>query len=615
MIFMAKTINQIIKDSEDLHFIKIIKPSRERNSWRFECNDPTSKLSGISGNLKDYQYKISTLQRGHHYFLAYKIYVGESYEYYVDPKKSIHRTSTKKYVDSFINHIILSNDISYLKNSPSFKYSKQEMISDGISNYLDLCVHFGEYSSIGTGLTRDIRNLLVMDIDVNCEKSENKKELERLIIAFSSVNFTPDFLIFNHESKHVQLQWLIQDCKYKEVNKNFVNKKIDELEQSENKHREINIFDFNFTDISQDGTDYRMFTKALTYLSDKYKFGDKNYTFWKAKNFYSALLGKFNLELMMPYVKDNEIHYLDQEYMESLFATKESRQTYFDASPSLSDVYEKTKTLIAPVMGKVSEASVKKIKDGSDISFKEIKSEKNIDKDGSEYGESRNDFVFQCTREMTWEIARRNNFKDKTDIKKLSENKFKSFKSSVKKEVKNLFNIENEKYGGLWPGTTNHSKYTSSEFNLTFNSSFEFAVDIFINKKYTDEQRNDSIYERKLKSNLRLMVVDYLTTNYKKLKRKELLDVVNDLLTESKQRPISNTSLKRDLHKLSEYDDQMKKKLYKSVLNELDGRKDKLNKLINDGNDKKEINILKKKMNRLGMNMNVLDEIRKSIEP
>lgn len=610
---MTKTINQIVRDDDTLHFIKIIKPTKIRSTWRFECNDATSKLNGKSGLLSDYQFRTVTLCRGNHYFIAFKIYMDGDFEYYVDPPKSIHRTSSQKYIDSFINHIVHSNDISYLKNTPSFKYSKSEMVADNVSNYLDLCVHFEDYSSVGTGLTRDIRNLLVMDIDVNCEKSDNKKELDSLIIKFASANFTPDFLIFNHESKHVQLQWLIQDCKYKIINYLLVNKKVLELETSENKNREISSYDCNFTELSQDGIDYRRFTKALTYLSDKYKFGDKNYTFWKAKNFYSALLGKFNLELMMPYVKDGEIHYLGQEYMESLFATKESRQSYFESSPTMDEVYEKTRSLIGAVMDNVSESSVKKIKDGSDDVYK-LKPEVEKDSGESEYADSRNNFVFICARETTWKISRESNFKDSSDIRKLSENKFKMFKSKVKKEVKNLFNLENEKYGGMWPGTTNHSKYTTSEFNQTFNRSFEFAINEFKNKTYTNKQREDSLVERKLKKNLRLILVDYLDTNYKELKRKELLDIVNDVLMDSKQEQMSNTSLKRYLKELSGYDKQEKKNLYLDVIGELDNRNSKLNKMVNSEiKNKKEINILKKKLSRLGMS--ILDEIRESVKP
>lgn len=162
------SINSIIKNSSDLHFITINKPSKNRNTWTFEVNDNTSRLNGVSGNLCEYKYRIVTLQRDTHFFVSYKIFFeDDTFEYFIDPRKSIHRSSTKKYMDNLLNYIIWSNDISYLKNDPSFKYSKIQMIKDGVSNFLDLCVKYGDYSSIGTGLTRDIRNLIVLDIDVN----------------------------------------------------------------------------------------------------------------------------------------------------------------------------------------------------------------------------------------------------------------------------------------------------------------------------------------------------------------------------------------------------------------------------------------------------------------
>ena len=53
-------------------------------------------------------------------------------------------------------------------------------------------------------------------------------------------------------------------------------------------------------------------------ISKKNKFGDKNYRFWKAKNYESARLGLYNLELMMPYYNNGEIKYLSKEEIDSL---------------------------------------------------------------------------------------------------------------------------------------------------------------------------------------------------------------------------------------------------------------------------------------------------------
>ena len=98
---MNKSIKNIINEYNDLHYISIKKPTRDRNSWTFEVQDKTSRLNGVCSKLIDYKYRIITLQRGDHFFIAYKLFFDDgSFEYMVDPKKSIHRTSVKKYIES-----------------------------------------------------------------------------------------------------------------------------------------------------------------------------------------------------------------------------------------------------------------------------------------------------------------------------------------------------------------------------------------------------------------------------------------------------------------------------------------------------------------------------------
>ena len=600
-LFMAtETIKDIIKAYPDLHQFTISKPSKDRSTWVFKVNDPTSVLNGTCSQLSSYNYRITTLQRGSHFFLTYKIYINENdFEYFIDPKKCIHRSSPKKYLESILNYLVYSNDISPLKNDPSFKYTQVQMFRDDINNYLDLCHKFQDYSSIGTGLTRDIRNLVVMDIDVNCENQDNKEELDRLIVLFSKHNFTPNFYIFNHESKHVQLQWLIKDLDYKDILWKQVNEKIAHFEKTSHQNKEISLNDFNFMELSKEGVKYRKFTRGLAKLSSKRKFGDENYTFWKAKNFYTAYLGKFNLELKMPVVINDEVEYLTREEMSYFFETKEARQAYYDISPTMDEVYERTSSFMTPHMETISESSLKKIKD--DVVELEEPFEM-YDFRNKFHDVSRNAFVFNSTRMITWDVMRDNNYNSKNDVLNLSQKNQKAFRSKVKKIVKQQFDEEDRKYMGEWPGTTNHSKYTQSEFNSTFNRSFDFAIHKFKNNSYDEAARDKSLEERVLKKELRHVLIIYLKTCVhpdKKIKNYELLKMVNGMLVESGHVKISNSTLKRDLKEIEEYEADDKKNLFTHVLKTMEERSSKLQMLYEKGSDKKEINVCKKRMNRL----------------
>lgn len=608
------TIRDIIKKYDDLHFISIKKPTKEKESWTFKVSDPTSRLNGTEGFLKDYRYRIVTLQRGCHFFVSFKIYFDDNtFEYLVDPKKAIHRSSIKKYMDGLLNYVVWSNDISKKKNDPSFKYTKTQMYNDNVSTYLDMCHLYGEYSSVGTGLTRDIRNVIVLDIDVNCEKLENKKELDNLIVKFSHYDFVPNFYIFNKESKHVQLQWLVKDCEYKRIMWENINKRIEYLEETKDIHKELNMFDFNFTELTQEGVTFRNFSRGLTCLSDKYKFGDKNFTFWKAKNFYTALIGLYNLELKMPVLKNGEIEYLTQEQMEELFSTKENRDIYYENCPTMEEVYIKTDGLLGEYeTTTISKTSMEKIQDDINELFDEP-FELYDYRNEPTFGQSRNDYVFNTTRTVTWDMMRQLNYNDKGDFYKLSQRAQKSFRSNVKKLVKTKFNEEDDRYGGEWPGTTNKSKYSVSEFNSTFTHSFEFAIENYINSSYSDDDRNKSLEERKLKKDLRHVLIIYLmSTQKKKIKNKDLLVGINKVMKESGHEEISNSTLKRDLIEIRDYTPDDKRNLFVSVMKVVDTRQDELEKTSQKSKDKKEINICKKRLRRLSLcNM---DEIKRGYE-
>jgi hypothetical protein len=131
------------------------------------------------------------------------------------------------------------------------------------------------------------------------------------------------------------MQWLVKDVQYKEMNQSVIKHLIKTLKEDNNKRKEINYFGTNFTELTKWGIDYRKFSSALTNISKKHKFGDKNYKFWKAKNYESARLGLYNLELQMPYYANGEIKYLSKEDIDSLLDTKEARQEYYNEAPTI----------------------------------------------------------------------------------------------------------------------------------------------------------------------------------------------------------------------------------------------------------------------------------------
>ena len=351
-----KTLRDIVIEDDKLRFFNLIKYNKyEKNTWEFQVIDERSPYSGVVDLLSNYRYQITTMRHNNHFFLVYKIYMteGEEPEYFVDIKKSNHRNSIEKFVNSMAEYSVYSNDVSTFKNAPSFKVSKREMDYLKIDNFLDLCYRFGNFSAIGTGITRDIRNLIVLDIDVNCDTDSNKAEVNRILLEFAKCSSLPDFIIKNHETHHIQMQWLVKDVVYKTIDQNIVKSHIDTLKADNNKRKELNFFGTNFMELTQWGVDYRKYSTALTCISKKNKFGDKNYRYWKAKNYESARLGLYNLELMMPYYRDGEIKYLSKEEINSLFETKESRREYFDEAPTIIELYQKTKHSDTDIIAKI----------------------------------------------------------------------------------------------------------------------------------------------------------------------------------------------------------------------------------------------------------------------
>ena len=183
-----KTLKDIVKEDNKLRFFNLIKNNKyDKNTWEFHIIDERSPYSGMVDYITNYRYQITTMRYNNHFFLVYKIYITEGVEpeYLFDIKKANHRNSIEKFVNSIAEYSVYSNDISTVKNAPSFKISQREMSYKKIDNFLDLCNAFGNFSAIGTGITRNIRNLIVLDIDVDCETNVNKAEINRILLEFA----------------------------------------------------------------------------------------------------------------------------------------------------------------------------------------------------------------------------------------------------------------------------------------------------------------------------------------------------------------------------------------------------------------------------------------------
>lgn len=563
---MPKTLKDIVQNSSDLYFIKVEKPTgyakHNRNNWKYIMVDQR----WTDDSFKNYKFKTVHLRRDNCFFMAYKS--DNSNAYFVDPKRAMFRTSVNKYVNSLVDYAVKTNDISFTKNEPSFRITQMEMKKKGINNFLDLCFEYKHYTAIGTGYTRDIRNLVVLDIDVDCTKPDNKTEINNILYMFARHNSLPDFYIFNRNTNHVQMQWLIKDLKYKEIDNEVVETITKELYTDKVKNKEIDFRKTDFTKISGLGFEYRLFTYALCEISNKRKFGDKNYTFWKAKNPMSALIGEENLELYMPYFSEGEIKFLTDEEKNILFSSKEERQRYMDEAPDIIEWYSKIADVMDPLVEKVSKKKVEKTEDADDVTEikKDTKTNKKNKKEKQSYGESRNTFVVQCTRKMTWEIAKRYGCRKKEDFNKLSHDMFNTFRNEVYATVYQMFKEKDDEYKGVWPDTTNLSSFPISEFRQAFTSAFSFATQNINNFSYTDEDRKKSQISRKHRKDVRLAVVDMIRTKkHTKTSRTELLKEVNKELNKMNMKPISLGSLKRYISESNNLTEENRTQLYSQI--------------------------------------------------
>ena len=598
----VKKLRDIIWESDYIYFIKINKPNKhDKSTWTFKINDGRHPMHGLSGRCSDYDMKTVHMRYGDCFFIAYKIDFGDHLpNYFVDTRCALFRTSVDKYISSFIDFNIYSNDISFEKNSPSFKVSKNEMRRLGINNFIDLCYYYRNYTSIGTGITRDKRNLVILDIDLDCYREDYAKCLNDLLMKLAVRNALPDFKVVNHSNGHVQLQWLIQDFTYKTLNKDVVNAVIDDLKKDRH-NGEMGHKVYDFLEKSKWNGYYKLFTTALTDIVNKNKFGDKHYTYWKAKNPMSALMGVNNLELQMPYFYNEEIMYLSKEDMMNEFSTKEARKNYYDEAPTLNEIYSRIKDIIQPLMDKLNKEKISKKKDDDEIMIREEKKQRN----NNISGKARNSFVFNVTREIVWEMCRKYNLSNYKKISKLPVKDQENLKKKALTMVKKRFKEEDKKYNGVWPDTENRSIFTNEELVNTFNSSYDFAISHFSGSQYTDEQREASIRTRHTKKLFHLLVVDHIIqSSDHKMKRNEILTKSNEILESSGQKTISEGTLKRFIAELKGYTDNEKKNLYRYAVSEYDSRKEKMKQCKDDYAFK----VFENRFN--AVNINIIDEIR-----
>lgn len=610
---MGGTLRDIVYNSNDLFLFTINKNDIfDKSTWDFTVTDKNSDMFGVSDKLVKYDYRVVTLRRGEHFFLSYRFNMPDNTrKYFVDIRKANHKTSVQKYVDGLVRFYMKSNDISYKKNDSSFKVSDMKMKSLGIDNYIDLCYYFREYSAIGIGLTRDIRNLIVLDIDVDCRKKENEDELKRILKLFGEHGVMPDFEIHNNDNGHIQLQWLIQSYHYKKKCDEQINELTKRLEDDKNTNREIGNLTLNcvFTTDTEDSMNYRVLTKSLTDISEQPKFGDKNFTFWKAKNFCTALFRLQNLELKMPKYVDGEIEYLSQEDMVDLFSTKESRGNYFENAPTFKEIVELSKPFLSTHMTEERIKADMYPENYDDCGLFDSDQPMSMNRI---YEDSRDNFVFRYTKTITWNICREQNFKSFEDIAKMSKKDLKKLENTVYKIVHNEYEKLDKKYGGgKWPGTSNNTPFSKREFDSAFKMAFNFAKCKFNNiSKYSDEQRDNSMKERGLKKDMKLVLVDYFRNQDPDMTRDELLKVVNNTLLKSGQKEISLSSLKRYITESKSMDETERKNLYQHYYEKLNERKKIVNDTETDNDKKKTKN--KKKLDYISIN--IVDEIMKNIE-
>lgn len=264
--------------------------------------------------------------------------------------------------------------------------------------------------------------------------------------------------------------------------------------------------------------------------------------------------------------------------MLELFSTKEKRKLYYDESPTFDDIVLNSKDFLSNFIEIEKKSKDKNVYRDYDDSVESDYQEREI------YEDSRNNFVFKYTKTATWDVCRDWKLKSFSDIMKLSKEDYKKLENTVHKIVRDVYNKKNKQYGGgKWPGTSNGSRFSKKEFESAFKNAFNFAKCKFNNlSKYTDEQRDNSMKERGLKKDMKLVLVDYYRNKNQNIKRDDLLKIVNETLKKSNQKEISLSSLKRYIETSKSMSQDERKNLYLSYYKNFKERKDEISSTTNN---------------------------------
>ena len=113
--------------------------------------------------------------------------------------------------------------------------------------------------------------------------------------------------------------------------------------------------------------------------------------------------------------------------------------------------------------------------------------------------------------------------------------------------------------------------------------------------------------ERGLKKDMKLVLVDYYRNKNKRIKRDDLLKIVNETLKKSNQKEISLSSLKRYIGVSKSMTSDDRERLYTSYYENFKERKDEMSSATNNMK-----NIKKKKFDYISIN--IIDDIMKNIK-
>ena len=499
----------IVKDIPNIYEMTIHKDVFDKYNkrlWKFDC------CFGEGLDWLNHEPIIHNYKYNNNYFLCYEMTINGEKKLFADPKRMMNRTSLKSYIQFRKDYLLNSTDLSLSKTDKSVRITNSIMNNNGIKNYVDLCCYYNKYSSIGAGMNRMTRNIVLFDIDVDCREENNKQALENLLQMMCDQDVLPTFIIHNDENGHVQLQWLILQVTYSDVYKPSID---DACEQMLHLGNGMFTAPNITTAINNTGKEYRALTQSLCDLVNIDKFGDPNFTYWRIKNFASAWKGLYNLRLEMPENDNGIIRYKTKEEIDELFDTENARRNFMFSSQSFFKLRDKLIKVGADFSKYLNGDSDELIEDDTDIETDEFKRER-------EKGNGmmcRNSFVLYMTTTITWKLMR--------------EGVVTNLKKAAKKEVYDLFLEEDKKYKGCWPGTSKHDAYTKTQFNSTFKSAFEYATSIFKKNKFDKKDMENSIITRKSRKYLIMILTIYEMKRRQNISSKEITQYVNAHLKEN----------------------------------------------------------------------------------